>query len=220
MNTVNAVFFRRMTDDWKFQYQVFRMAVDWTIALYIVAPLILIGAYHYYTWWQITPDWLLNIPFGWALIPLFLYAWTGSLRLFFLEADLLFFIHDRRWSQGLIRRGTAYSLLLHLFWTLVAFFLVAPFFSYSLFAFSLFIWTSVFICLYDEGKSIHSEANRRRYFLWWTGTHFFLSAPSCWKWYALFFQYGYADERGPLFNSRVGSFGPCFDFSYLDPVAS
>lgn len=159
MNTVNAVFFRRMTDDWKFQYQVFRMAVDWTIALYIVAPLILIGAYHYYTWWQITPDWLLNIPFGWALIPLFLYAWTGSLRLFFLEADLLFFIHDRRWSQGLIRRGTAYSLLLHLFWTLVAFFLVAPFFliyySLSLFSFGLlFLFVYMMKASLSIGKQI------------------------------------------------------------------
>mgnify|MGYP001476093466 CR=1 FL=1 len=152
MKEINVVFKRRITEDLKLQLRVFRTVIDWTIALYILTPLLLIGLYHYYTWWQGVPSWVLPIPFELALGLLFLFSWLGRVRLFFQEADRLFLIHDDKWSQGLIKRGIAYSLLFHFFSTLVFFSLIAPFFllhyqvsllSFALLGFFVFLMKGI-----------------------------------------------------------------------------
>lgn len=122
MKEIDVVFKRRITDDLKLQLRVFRLVIDWTIALYILTPLLLIGLYHYYTWWQDVPSWVLPIPFELALVLLFLFCWLGRIRLFFQEADLLFLIHDEKWSRGLIKRGISFSFLSHFFSTLSFFY--------------------------------------------------------------------------------------------------
>lgn len=128
MKEINILFKRRMSEDLKLQLQVFRTVIDWTLALYILTPLLLIGFYHYYNWWQSVPSWIVPIPLELALGILFLFTWLGSIRLFLQEADLLFLIHDKKWSQGLIKRGIAFSFLIHFFSTLGLFLLIAPLF--------------------------------------------------------------------------------------------
>lgn len=45
MITPAKLFKKRIVSDWKFQYKVWRMAIDWTVALYIVIPAIILGIY-------------------------------------------------------------------------------------------------------------------------------------------------------------------------------
>jgi len=41
MMTVTRLLLLRIVSDWKYQYRVFRTAVDWIVAIYIVIPFLI-----------------------------------------------------------------------------------------------------------------------------------------------------------------------------------
>lgn len=127
MIDANGLFRRRLRSEWRFQYRVWKMAVDWTVALYIVIPALLVAGYQYVSWWRDMPAWGSAVPAaGWLTV---LYAATGlgALRLFVEEADQLFLIRNSAWMGRLKKLGLGYSVTLRALLSIAAVALVAPF---------------------------------------------------------------------------------------------
>ncbi|WP_409343071.1 ABC transporter permease [Paenibacillus sp. MBLB4367] len=109
MITVGKLFWRRVREDWAFQWSVWRLAVDWVVALYVVIPALLFGGYHVYLWWKQAPGWFDYIPY--AAVAVILYGWTrvGTIRYFVQEADQLVILHTA-WLRRLMLQGVRYSI--------------------------------------------------------------------------------------------------------------
>lgn len=123
------LFYRRLRENWSFQYGVIRSAVDWTVALYIVIPALAVGGYHYVSWLRAAPEWMERIPYGAAVAVLLLVALSGGIRLFVEEADQLFLTQRERWIRGVRWRGLLYSAVCHVVHGALAVALLAPLLS-------------------------------------------------------------------------------------------
>lgn len=127
MIDANRLFGRRLRSEWKFQYRVWKMAVDWTVALYIVIPALLVAGYHYISWWRDMPGWGEAVPELAWLAGLYVACGFGAVRLFVEEADQLFLIRNAEWMRRLKLNGIVYSLSLRVLLSITAVGLVAPF---------------------------------------------------------------------------------------------
>ncbi|MEF3306630.1 ABC transporter permease [Paenibacillus sp. GYB003] len=127
MIDANRLFARRLRSEWRFQYRVWKMAVDWTVALYIVIPAVAVAVYHYVSWWRDMPAWGAAVPVEAWLGALYVLSGFGALRLFVEEADQLFLIRNEAWMSRLLRLGTAYSLTVRALSAALAAGLAAPF---------------------------------------------------------------------------------------------
>lgn len=108
MMTVKKLFWRRVREEWAFQWSVWRLAVDWVVALYVVIPALAFAGYHYLLWWKRSPEWFAFIPY--AVIAIILFIWTniGTIRYFLQEADQLVLLHTK-WVRRLMLNGVWYS---------------------------------------------------------------------------------------------------------------
>jgi ABC-2 type transport system permease protein len=127
MIDARKLFRRRLISEWRFQYRVWKMAVDWTVALYIVIPALLVAGYQYVSWWRDMPGWGQAVPETAWLIVLYISCGFGSVRLFLEEADQLFLIRNAEWMKRLKGSGVGYSLTVRVFLSMLAVGLVAPF---------------------------------------------------------------------------------------------
>ncbi|WP_158606968.1 ABC transporter permease [Paenibacillus ginsengarvi] len=127
MIDANRLFGRRLNSEWRFQYRVWKMAVDWTVALYIVIPAILVAGYQYVSWWRDMPAWGAAIPSVVWLTVLYAASGLSSLRLFMEEADQLFLIQNKAWMDKLKRLGIAYSLVVRVLLAALVTGVIAPF---------------------------------------------------------------------------------------------
>ncbi|MZP30402.1 hypothetical protein GTO91_11830 [Heliobacterium undosum] len=127
MITADSLFLRRLRSEWRFQYDLWKTVVDWTIALYLIIPALLLFADAYRSWWLAPPLWLAGLP---AVIPqslLLLFIFTGRMRIFVEEADHLFLLRQRSWHRRIVALGIFYSLGKELLLTVLLFLLLAPF---------------------------------------------------------------------------------------------
>ncbi|WP_312092137.1 ABC transporter permease [Niallia sp.] len=107
----SQLFYNRVIQNWRFQSQVFRSVVDWTVVLYILIPAIIFCAAIYLSWWKELPGWIDNIPFIIPFFVLYLLSWTGNIRTFMAEADKVFLVKMPDLIRGLKRRAYLYSFL-------------------------------------------------------------------------------------------------------------
>lgn len=126
MLTPGRVALRRIRANARFQYRAWRMAVDWTVALYIVIPALFFGGYQYVLWWQEPPYWLKQVPYFMWRSALFLFTVSGTVRYFVEEADQLFLVQRSDWFRRMMAWGAAYSLGLNLIWTVLLGVLLYP----------------------------------------------------------------------------------------------
>ena len=126
--TINQLFNKRVSAEWKYNFSLWKMVIDWTVALYIVVPYSIFLAEQYLSWWRIAPNWLDGVPFNLLIAIMSLYACSGAVRLFIKKADQLFLWSQEKWILGLVKRGIAYSVVLGLFQSSCFFLLLAPFF--------------------------------------------------------------------------------------------
>src|SRR5665648_842969 len=109
MMTVARLLLLRIVSDWKYQYQVFRTAVDWIVAIYIVIPFSYIFIDFYLSVWREVPGWLFSIPLN-ALIGLIVvFIWSGTVRIFLEDADQLFLLQRKEWISRIIKYSLGYS---------------------------------------------------------------------------------------------------------------
>ncbi|ODA42436.1 ABC transporter permease [Desulfosporosinus sp. BG] len=136
MMTVTKLFFQRLVAEWKYQYQVWKTAVDWIVALYILIPFFAIFLNYYVSWWRKAPGWLDYIPLTAFLGIILVFAWSGTIRIFLEEADQLFLLQRKAWISQIIRYSLGYSVIYNLFATSLMMSILAPFlwryYSFSL----------------------------------------------------------------------------------------
>lgn len=126
MHTPWLLFLRRLRSNAVFQYMLIRMAIDWTVALYIVIPALAIAGYHYALWWREPPTWMAAVPVTALIAVLTAYAWSGGWRWYAEEADQLVLLASRRWLQRMRRLALAWGVLAHAASTLALAALLLP----------------------------------------------------------------------------------------------
>lgn len=145
---VRTEYKKRAKRDKKFQKKVFKMVIDWTIALYFVIPIfIALGVIHYQLW-QSPPSWITLIPVEWLGSILFLATTLFSMRTYVEKADELFVIQKMDYFQSLIQIGKYDSILKTVFETSIIILYLLPIFmvGYGLsFLFVFIIYVYVFL---------------------------------------------------------------------------
>jgi len=121
------LFLIRLFSECKLQYDAWKTAVDWTVALYIVLPAIAVGIYQYRLWWATSPGWAGIIPIDVVFAVCFLFAWGGTIRIFLEDGDQVFLVHHAKWKIHIMSLGIAYSLLFFVLQGVLFFILLAPF---------------------------------------------------------------------------------------------
>jgi len=126
MMSVTRLLLLRIVSDWKYQYQVFRTAVDWIVAIYIVIPFSYIFIDFYLSMWRTIPGWLFSIPLN-ALIGIILvFIWSGPVRIFLEDADQLFLLQRKIWINRIIKYSLSYSVGSNLLSTSFLLIILAP----------------------------------------------------------------------------------------------
>ena len=146
MITVTGLFFRRIVSGWKYQYQVWRTAVDWIVALYIVIPFSYIFMDFYFSLWRAVPRWMDNIPIYVLLTIILVFAWSGTIRIFVEDADQLFLLQRKVWISRIIKYSLGYSVIYNFVVASLLLIILAPFLLLH-YGFSLIgvVWLTVFV---------------------------------------------------------------------------
>jgi ABC-2 type transport system permease protein len=126
MLTPTQLFLKRLAAHGKFQWSVFRLVVDWIIALYFIVPALIFAGFQYHSWWSAAPVWIERVPYIIVVLVLYRVATMGTVRLFVEEADQLFLLQHPRWLPRLKQLGMAYSFLFHLMLSAAVIALLAP----------------------------------------------------------------------------------------------
>ncbi|AVF28278.1 ABC transporter-like protein [Paenibacillus larvae subsp. larvae] len=110
MITVQQLVRRRIISNLLYQYKALRSAVDWTVALYLVIPVIAMAMYEYIRMWLFPPEWFYVLPYPVLLLVFCLFSLTGSQRLYIEEGDALFIRQRDNWFIPMMKKGLLYSL--------------------------------------------------------------------------------------------------------------
>lgn len=119
--------FRRFCANTVYQWRALRIALDWTVWLYIVVPLLLLGLKFYWGWWvdPLNVAWLKLSVVVW-LLPLLLPILSGTLRTWVEGGDILFLRQRPHWWKPLVRFGLIQYLLRSAIMTAAILLLLAP----------------------------------------------------------------------------------------------
>lgn len=126
MITPKRLFKSRIHENAVFQWKAIRMVMDWTVALYIIIPALLVAGYHYFQAFQEPPAIIALLPVQVILFAAYLFAVTGTLRYFVEEADQIVLSKAPSWIQMLRKRGFVYTVSIQTFLTLLLFILLLP----------------------------------------------------------------------------------------------
>lgn len=107
--TAEKLFRRRVLRFWGEQWRIWRLALDWTVWIYIALPALIIGGGLYLELWTKQPEWLVNLPLQLSLWLPFAAVVIGRLRTFVEDADVLFLLQKQAWSRKLLVYGALYT---------------------------------------------------------------------------------------------------------------
>ena len=127
MKNIHLLFWQRLRSNWKFQYSVINMVIDWVVALYIVIPGLALFLHTYRGWWLEPPSLFYFLPLESLWLILVIYCWSGILRVYVEEGDQLFLYQYTSWHRGLVIYSIIYNILSNLILTVILAFLAAPF---------------------------------------------------------------------------------------------
>jgi len=167
MMTVSRLFFRRIVSSWKYQVQVWRTAVDWIVALYIVIPFSYILIDFYLSLWRSVPGWLHTIPLNALVAIILVFAWSGTVRIFVEEADQLFLLQRKVWISRIIKYSLGYSIINNLVVTSLLLIVLAPFLLLH-YGFSLIgvVWLTVFVFVLKNCMGLAKQLVELRFKGW------------------------------------------------------
>ena len=167
MITVTRLFVRRIISDWKYQYQVWKTAVDWIVALYIVIPFFAIFMNYYLSWWRRAPEWLAYIPFNALLAIILLFAWSGMIRIFVEDADQLFLLQCNAWISRIMTYSLGYSIIYNFVMTSILLIILAPFLLlYYGFSSIGVVWLTVFVFVLKNCMGLAKQLVELRFKGW------------------------------------------------------
>ncbi|KMJ57790.1 hypothetical protein AB685_13150 [Bacillus sp. LL01] len=102
--TAFQLYRERLKQERKYQWKNTKAVIDWTILVYIVLTLLFVAAMVY----DMFPSFiavLQELPYGLTLFVIYYLAWTGTIRVFYLQADSYFFVHRKDLLSGLKKYG-------------------------------------------------------------------------------------------------------------------
>lgn len=162
MNEVTIrIFMRKWRENMKEQIGVIRTVVDWTVALYVIVPSLLIGIFQYRTWLVVPPDWLEQIPLGLFAVLFAVIASSGQIRSYLDEADSLFLLQNDRLMKSIKLLGAVQSVGKWMLILAALLLLFLPLLRYEMF-FSAFIFIAAYQSLTMAVKSYTNGAVRWR----------------------------------------------------------
>lgn len=109
--TVHRLFSKRVRVFWQKNIEAWRLIIDWTVAVYLLLPLLAAFIYNYVTYWTTSPDWFELFTERFIILLMFVTVWGGQLRSFLEAGDQLFLRQKTAWMRGLKLRGVIYSAL-------------------------------------------------------------------------------------------------------------
>lgn len=167
MMTVTGLFFQRIVSGWKYQYQVWRTAVDWTVALYFIIPFSYIFIDFYLSLWRSFPDWLDDIPLNVLMAIIVVFAWSGTVRIFVEDADQLFLLQCKAWISRIINYSLGYSIIYNLLVTELLQVILAPFLLLH-YGFSIIgiVWLTVFVFVLKNCMGLAKQLIELRFKGW------------------------------------------------------
>jgi ABC-2 type transport system permease protein len=167
MTTITGLFFRRLVSGWRYQVQVLRTAVDWTVGLYIVIPFAYIFIDFYRSLWRSVPDWLNYIPLNVLLAIILIIAWSGTIRIFLEDADQLFLLQRKVWISRIIKYSLGYSVIYNLVVASLLIIILAPFLLLH-YGFSIIgvVWLTAFVFLLKSCMGLAKQLVELRFKSW------------------------------------------------------
>ncbi|WP_407305601.1 ABC transporter permease [Desulfosporosinus sp. SB140] len=167
MMTVTRLFFQRLNSEWKYQYEVWKTAVDWIVALYIVIPFFAIFLNFYRSWWRKPPGWLDYVPLNALLAFILIVAWSGAIRIFVEEADQLFLLQRKAWFSRMLIYSLGYSIIYNSVAASLLLIILAPFlFLHYGFSWLSILWLTVFVVLLKNCMGISKQLIEFRFKGW------------------------------------------------------
>lgn len=167
MITVTRLFIGRVISDWKYQYEVWKTVVDWIVALYIVIPFSAFFIYTYLSWWRAVPWWLDYIPLNALAVIIFIFAWSGTIRIFVEDADQLFLLQRNVWISRIINYSLSYSIIYNLVVTSLLLIIIAPFLMLH-YTFSIIgvVWLTAFVFVLKNCMGLAKQLIELRFKGW------------------------------------------------------
>lgn len=110
-------------------FKLLASVIDWTVALYIVVPTLVIGFFLYKDFiLTISTSWVVHIPLAFLIVLLFIITRIETIRTYSQRADRLFLIQNRKQMIKLKQAGLYWTFSKHLFILVSALALLAPIF--------------------------------------------------------------------------------------------
>jgi len=95
--------------------KILASVIDWTVALYVVVPALVIGFFLYKDFiLNISTSWIVHMPLVLFIVLLFIITRIGTIRTYLQRADRLFLIQNRKQMIRLKRAGLYWTLSKHL----------------------------------------------------------------------------------------------------------
>lgn len=124
--TPRQLFYRRLRQEWTYQYKAWRSAIDWTVMLYFIVPGLLFAGGYYATLWREVPGWMQVVPLPVLFVLLYLFASLGTIRVFLEEGDQLFLRQKPLWIHTIRSCGIGYSFIGQALFTLLTAVILLP----------------------------------------------------------------------------------------------
>ncbi|HZK84723.1 MAG TPA: ABC transporter permease [Desulfosporosinus sp.] len=166
MITVPKLLWQRLASDWKYQYEAWKTAVDWVVALYIVIPFLGIFIYEYLGWWREMPSWLIYVNLNAFFGVTFFFTWVGTTRIFLEAADQLFLLQKKSWIHPLIKLSLGYTIGYNVLTSILWFLILAPFLLHYGVSPREIVWMTLFTSGFKTCMGISKQFVELRFMGW------------------------------------------------------
>ncbi|MFB1080364.1 ABC transporter permease [Jeotgalibacillus sp. JSM ZJ347] len=124
----------RIHKDFNYQYGIIKTAIDWTVIVYLILPVIFFSGLFYRSLWIEPPGWFSWFDWRLAALMMAVTMISSKWRTFLYEADSVFLIKRRAQIESLLKKSFIYNLLFAFLETGVIVVLLLPFLVNFLFA--------------------------------------------------------------------------------------
>ncbi|MED1606868.1 ABC transporter permease [Cytobacillus kochii] len=126
--TVTQLFKHRLNNERLYKRKVWKTAIDWIVWLYVLLPILAVFLYQYYALWNGEFEQFHTLPKYVIASLLFLPSYSGTVRLFVEEGDLLFLRQHADWLHALMKKGIQYSFKQNILFVFLLAVILAPLF--------------------------------------------------------------------------------------------
>ncbi|MBM7579000.1 ABC transporter permease [Jeotgalibacillus terrae] len=151
----------RIRKDYNYQYGILKTAIDWTVIVYFILPVLFFTGLFYRSLWIEPPDWFNWFDWRLAALVIALSVLSSRWRTFLYEADSVFLIKRRNQVELILKKSFIYNLVFSFMETGIVIVLLLPF----LINFLSVSWLSVF-ALWIAAASLRVSGKALFYFSW------------------------------------------------------